>query len=93
VRSTHISQDTLIQYIPGNEYTLPRNLQQPINDQFRSGPRNVVVEIDEETGEVVSRTDDVRHGVEKVVAMLIVAIVLLVLGGVLAWMAFGGKGW
>lgn len=51
--------------------------------------RNVVIEIDEESGEVVSRTDDVRHGVEKVVAMFVVAGVLLGLSGALAWLALG----
>jgi hypothetical protein len=45
---------------------------------------SVVIEIDEESGEVISRTDDVRHSVEKVVAGL-----LLILSGVLAWLAMG----
>lgn len=63
----------MIQYIPSNDHAL----------------RNVVVEIDEETGEVVGRTDDVRHSVEKVVAMFVVAIVLLVVSGVLMWLALG----
>jgi len=49
------------------------------------------VEIDPETGEVVSRTDDVRHSMEKVAAMFVVAVVLLVLSGVFVWMAFGGR--
>ncbi|KAH7066691.1 hypothetical protein BKA63DRAFT_425295, partial [Paraphoma chrysanthemicola] len=44
---------------------------------------------DPESGEVVARTDDVRHSVEKVVAMFVVAIVLLVLSGVMAWMVVG----
>jgi hypothetical protein len=48
-----------------------------------------VIEIDEESGEVVSRTDDVRHSVEKVVAMFVVAGLLLILSGVLAWLALG----
>ncbi|KAF2827869.1 hypothetical protein CC86DRAFT_465698 [Ophiobolus disseminans] len=73
------TRDTLIQYIPNNTYT----------PQYVHG-RNVFFEIDEESGEVVGRTDDVRHGVEKVVAMFVVAIVLLVLSGILAWMALGG---
>jgi hypothetical protein len=55
--------------------------------------RNVVVEIDEETGEVLSRTDDVRHSVEKMVAMFVVAGMLLVLSGVLAWLAVGSGVW
>jgi hypothetical protein len=50
----------------------------------------VVVEIDAESGEVVGRTDDVRHGVEKAVAMFIVAGLLLVLGACLVWVGFGG---
>ncbi|KAH3916370.1 hypothetical protein HBH56_057710 [Parastagonospora nodorum] len=51
--------------------------------------RDVLVEIDPESGEVVSRTDDVRHGVEKVVAMFVVAVVLLFLSGFLGFIAFG----
>lgn len=51
--------------------------------------RSVIVDIDEETGEVLGRTDDVRHSVEKVVAMFVVAIVLLVVSGVLMWLALG----
>jgi hypothetical protein len=50
----------------------------------------VVVSIDAESGEVVGRTDDVRHSVEKVVAMFIVAGLFLVLGGCLVWIGFGG---
>jgi hypothetical protein len=50
---------------------------------------SVVIEIDEESGEVISRTDDVRHSVEKVVAMFVVAGLLLILSGVLAWLAMG----
>lgn len=52
----------------------------------------MLISIDPESGEVLHRTDDVRHGVEKVVAMFVVALVLLVLSGVLAWLAFGGLG-
>jgi hypothetical protein len=49
----------------------------------------VVIEIDEESGEVVSQTDDVRHSVEKVVAMFVVAALLLILSAVLMWLAIG----
>lgn len=49
----------------------------------------MLIEIDPESGEVVSRTDDVRHGVEKVVAMFVVAIVLLFLSGFLGFIALG----
>jgi hypothetical protein len=72
-RHTHSNRDTLIQYIPNREQR----------------PRPVVIEIDEESGEVVSRTDDVRHAVEKVVAMFVVAALLLVLSAVLMWLAIG----
>jgi hypothetical protein len=58
-------------------------------DARSSARRQVVIDIDEESGEVVSRTDDVRHGVEKCVAMFVVAGVLLCLSAVLGWMAFG----
>ncbi|KAF1914593.1 hypothetical protein BDU57DRAFT_549732 [Ampelomyces quisqualis] len=51
--------------------------------------RPVLIEIDDESGEVLSRTDDVRHSVEKVVAMFVVAGLLLILSGVLAWLAVG----
>jgi hypothetical protein len=74
VRQIHSTRDTLIQYIPSHA----------------SRMRPVVVEIDEESGEVVGRTDDVRHSVEKVVAMFIVAGLLLVLGACLAWVGLGG---
>ncbi|KAH6872294.1 hypothetical protein BKA58DRAFT_142789 [Alternaria rosae] len=48
-------------------------------------------EEDEESqlGADVARPDDVRHSVENIVAMFVVAILLLVLSGVLAWLAFG----
>jgi hypothetical protein len=52
-------------------------------------PRQVVIDIDEESGEVLGRTDDVRHGVEKVVAMFIVAGLMFVVSGVLVWVALG----
>jgi len=61
------------------------------HEQYVPRTRSVVVEIDPETGEVVSRTDDVRHSMEKVAAMFVVAVVLLVLSGVFVWMAFGGR--
>lgn len=37
----------------------------------------------------MARPDDVRYSVEKVVAMLVVAMVLLVVAAVLAWLALG----
>jgi hypothetical protein len=49
----------------------------------------VVIEFDAESGEVVARSDDVRHSVEKVVAMFVVAGVLLVVSFVLAWLVVG----
>ncbi|KAH7406803.1 hypothetical protein DE146DRAFT_648462 [Phaeosphaeria sp. MPI-PUGE-AT-0046c] len=79
IRQTHSRRDTLIQYIPSDDHAGFRN----------TVLRNVVVDVDEETGEVVGRTDDVRHAVEKVVAMFVVAIILLVLSGVLMWLALG----
>lgn len=65
--------------------------QIPYHDSpiFPSRRRDVLIEIDPESGEVVSRTDDVRHGVEKVVAMFVVAIVLLFLSGFLGFIALG----
>jgi hypothetical protein len=46
---------------------------------------------DEESqlGVDVARPDDVRYSVENMVAMFVVAILLLVVSGVLAWLAFG----
>jgi hypothetical protein len=35
------------------------------------------------------RPDDVRYRVEKVVAMVVVAVLLLVVSGVLGWLALG----
>lgn len=33
--------------------------------------------------------DDVRHSVERVVAMFVVAVMLLTLSGLMGWLAFG----
>ncbi|KAF1947531.1 hypothetical protein EJ02DRAFT_392024 [Clathrospora elynae] len=54
------------------------------------GPRDpVLVEVDEESGVELTRPDDVRHSIEKVVAMFIVATLLLIIAGVMGWMALG----
>lgn len=83
VRSTHSYHDTLIQYIPSHR-------QHQTSQRWQtSNASQVVVEIDSESGEVLSRTDDVRHSVEKVVAMFVVAAVLLVISGVLVWLVLG----
>jgi hypothetical protein len=37
----------------------------------------------------MARPDDLRHDVERVVAMFVVAAVLLVVSGVLGWLALG----
>lgn len=37
----------------------------------------------------MERPDDVRHDVEKVVAMFVVASLLLMVSGVLGWLALG----
>ncbi|KAH7080943.1 hypothetical protein FB567DRAFT_116576 [Paraphoma chrysanthemicola] len=85
IRETQTHRDTLIQYIPPpNPSSTP-----PSHYQSQAHYRPVLIEFDPESGEVVARTDDVRHSVEKVVAMFVVAIVLLVLSGVMAWMVVG----
>ena len=50
----------------------------------------LLVEIDEESGvERGLRADEVRHSVENVVAMFVVASLLLVVAGVLGYLALG----
>ncbi|KAJ4373293.1 hypothetical protein N0V83_003587 [Neocucurbitaria cava] len=69
-------RDTLIQHIPSG--------------QQQRDPRDpILVEIDEEAGLEMMRADDVRHSVEKVVAMFVVASLLLVIAAVLGWLALG----
>ncbi|KAF2845945.1 hypothetical protein T440DRAFT_472252 [Plenodomus tracheiphilus IPT5] len=54
------------------------------------GDAVVDVDADEELGLGWGRgLDDVRHGVEKVVAMFVVAAFLLMVAGVLGWLALG----
>jgi hypothetical protein len=52
------------------------------------------VEEDEESqlGIDATRPDDVRYSVERIVAMFVVALLLLVVSGVLAWLALGNMG-
>ncbi|KAH8728039.1 hypothetical protein GQ44DRAFT_702549 [Phaeosphaeriaceae sp. PMI808] len=83
VRQSHTYHDTLIQYVP-EEHTFAQYLA-----HHDRAVRPVLIEIDEESGEVISRTDDVRHSIEKVVAMFVVAGLLLLLSAVLAWLALG----
>jgi putative exporter of polyketide antibiotics len=46
--------------------------------------------VDEESGVVeLVRADDVRHSVENVVAIFVVASLLLIVAGVLGWLALG----
>lgn len=85
IRQTRSRRDTLIQYIPSSAHEAGQQGTLLHGNSLRS----VIVDIDEETGEVLGRTDDVRHSVEKVVAMFVVAIVLLVVSGVLMWLALG----
>lgn len=47
------------------------------------------VDTDEEAGVEIVRADDVRHSVEKVVAMFVVASLLLIISAVLGWLALG----
>lgn len=50
-------------------------------------------EVDEEAGLEIARPDDVRHSVEKVVAMFVVASLLLIISGVFGWLALGSGMW
>ncbi|CAO2652523.1 Nn.00g008060.m01.CDS01 [Neocucurbitaria sp. VM-36] len=68
-------RDTLIQHIPSNHQHDPRD--------------PILVEIDEEVGMEMVRADDVRHSVERVVAMFVVASLLLIIAAVLGWLALG----
>jgi hypothetical protein len=49
-------------------------------------------DMDEESemGVEMARPDDVRYSVERIVAMFVVAIILLVVSGVLGWMVLSG---
>ncbi|EOA85221.1 hypothetical protein ACJQWK_06854 [Exserohilum turcicum] len=50
-------------------------------------------EVDEESevGIEIARPDDVRYSVERMVAMVVVAIILFVISGILAWLALGRR--
>ncbi|KAF2028910.1 hypothetical protein EK21DRAFT_113443 [Setomelanomma holmii] len=88
IRQTNTHRDTLIHYIPSDTHSHSQshaNLQPPTRRSYAP----VLIEFDPESGEVVSRTDDVRHSVENVVAMFVVAVVLLMLSGMLAWFVVG----
>lgn len=61
-------------------------------------PRSDAQERDEERGETdwdretgeMERADDVRHDIEKVVAMFVVAVALLVVSAVMGWLIIMG---
>ncbi|KAH7339198.1 hypothetical protein BKA66DRAFT_507044 [Pyrenochaeta sp. MPI-SDFR-AT-0127] len=50
-------------------------------------------QVDEESGVELARADDVRHSVEKVVAMFVVASLLLIISAVFGWLALGSGMW
>lgn len=59
--------------------------------QYIPGPASGPNNIDEEAGlelELLGE-DEVRHSVERVVAMFVVASLLLVISGVMGWLALG----
>lgn len=56
-------------------------------------PNGTASEIDEESGVEMLGPDELAHSIEKVVAMLTVAIVLLVLSGIMGWLALGAGLW
>jgi hypothetical protein len=59
--------------------------------QYIAGGQHASPDADEESqlGLDLDRPDDVRYSVEKMVAMFVVALLLLVVSGVLAWLALG----
>ncbi|KAF2874151.1 hypothetical protein BDV95DRAFT_592272 [Massariosphaeria phaeospora] len=67
-------RDTLIQHIPSHSISTS----------------STSADTDLETGVELERADDMRFGVERVVAMLVVALVLLLISGVMAWWVIRG---
>ncbi|KAI4701949.1 hypothetical protein J4E89_010468 [Alternaria sp. Ai002NY15] len=95
------TQSTEISHQP-NDAFYPADAPPPYAIAVRQSYRDTLVqyvprgqhggrEEDEESqiGVDVVRPDDVRYSVENIVAMFVVAIMLLVVSGVLAWLAFG----
>lgn len=91
IRQTATYRDTLVQYIPPPPHYLHHNQRQASRyAQFMRG--QIVIDVDEETGLAGERDEDdedMRYSVEKIVAMFVTAGLLLVLSGVLGWLAFG----
>jgi hypothetical protein len=100
--STHTyTQSTQVSHQP-NDALYPADAPPPYAIAVRQSYRDTLIQYiprgqhaspdaDEESqvGVDLLRPDDVRYSIEKIVAMFVVALLLLVVSGVLAWLALG----
>jgi hypothetical protein len=100
--STHSQSHSLEASFPVHDPSYPSEAPPPYAIAVRQSYRDTLVQYvprshhasrdtDEESQLDLEmlRPDDVRHSVEKVVAMFVVAALLLIVSGVLGWLALG----